>query len=79
MQETEQNATNKRNGRIIMNWVLRENRCKNVEHFQLAQDRVQWWALVKIVMNIWVLYEVGIYSDRMDRISFAQTLLRSVC
>jgi transposase len=31
------------------NWIL------------LAQDRVQWWACVNMVMNLWVPYESRIF------------------
>jgi hypothetical protein len=27
---------------------------KGVDWIHLAQDRVQWWALVNMVMNLWV-------------------------
>jgi hypothetical protein len=33
---------------------LRETRGEGVDWIHLAQDRDQWWALVNIVMNLWV-------------------------
>ena len=31
-----------------------------MDWIDLAEDRERWWALVDIVMNIWVPYNVGI-------------------
>jgi len=33
---------------------LREIGWEGVDWMFLAQDRVQWWALVNTVMNLWV-------------------------
>jgi hypothetical protein len=33
---------------------LREIRIDRTNWIQLAQDRVQWWAFVNTVMNLWV-------------------------
>jgi hypothetical protein len=33
---------------------VREIRWGGVDWINLAQDRDQWWALVKMVMNFWV-------------------------
>jgi hypothetical protein len=30
-----------------------------VDRIQLAQDRTEWWALVKTVMNLWVYMKDG--------------------
>jgi hypothetical protein len=29
--------------------------CEDVDWIQLAQDKVQWWALVNMTINPWVL------------------------
>jgi hypothetical protein len=34
---------------------LREIGWGSVDRIQLAQDRYRWWAVVNIVMNLWVL------------------------
>jgi hypothetical protein len=34
---------------------LRETRINGANWIQLAQDRVQWWAFVSMVMNLQVL------------------------
>jgi hypothetical protein len=34
---------------------LREIGWGSVEWIQLAQDRERWWAVVKTMMNLWVL------------------------
>jgi hypothetical protein len=28
--------------------------CENVDWMHLAQDRDLWWALINIIMNLWV-------------------------
>jgi hypothetical protein len=33
---------------------LRETRIDGANWIQLAQDKVQWWAFVSMVMNLWV-------------------------
>jgi hypothetical protein len=33
---------------------LRETGCEFVDWIHLAQDRDQWWAVVNIVMSLWV-------------------------
>jgi hypothetical protein len=40
------------NERIILKCILRK---QGVDRIQLAQDRVQWWAFVNTVTNIWIL------------------------
>jgi hypothetical protein len=37
-----------------MNWI------------RLAQDRVQWWAFVIMIMNLWVSYESRIFFDKLS-------------
>ena len=32
---------------------LQEMGCEGMEWIDLAQDRDRWWALVKVVMNLW--------------------------
>jgi hypothetical protein len=32
---------------------------EGVVWIQLAQDRVQWQAVVEVAMNLWVLYRAG--------------------
>jgi hypothetical protein len=39
-------------GRIILNWII--NRVEYVYWIHLSQDRVKLWALVIMVMNLWV-------------------------
>jgi hypothetical protein len=41
-------------GRITLNWILNERGCEGVHWIQLAQDRIQWWVLVKMGMNLQV-------------------------
>jgi hypothetical protein len=47
-------------GRLRHRWEdnikldLREIGINGANWIQLAQDRVQWWAFVNMVMNIWV-------------------------
>jgi hypothetical protein len=33
---------------------LKETDCESVDRVHLAQNRVQWWALLNIVKNLWV-------------------------
>jgi hypothetical protein len=42
------------NGRIMLGWNLREIGWEGVDWFHLAQGKDQWWALVKIAMNLLV-------------------------
>jgi hypothetical protein len=39
-------------GRIILEWVLREIGWKGVDWMHLARDRDQWQALMNTVMNL---------------------------
>jgi hypothetical protein len=41
--------------RIILKWILQIHSFEGVDLIQLAQGRVQWWALVNMVMNFQVL------------------------
>jgi len=47
-------------GRLRYRWDdnfkmdLKEVGCKGVNCIKLVLDRVQWWALVNTVMNLWV-------------------------
>jgi len=34
---------------------LRETGINGVNWIQLAQDMIQWWAFVSMLMNLWVL------------------------
>jgi hypothetical protein len=61
MQATQLKATNRRNGKMILN-RLRDRGCKNVECFYLPQDRMQWWALVNTVTNNRAPYEASIFG-----------------
>jgi hypothetical protein len=38
---------------------LREVGWEDVDWIHLAEDRYQWWAPVKTVMNLWVPQKVG--------------------
>jgi hypothetical protein len=40
-------------GRITLRWT--SGRLMGVNWIQLDQDRVQWWAFVSMVTNLWVL------------------------
>jgi len=33
---------------------LQEEGCWDMNWIQLAQDRDRWWALLNVVMNLWV-------------------------
>jgi hypothetical protein len=37
---------------------FREIRWEDVDWIHLAQDRVQWWGLVNVVVNLYVPYNV---------------------
>jgi hypothetical protein len=41
-------------GRITLRWILREIGMDGTNWIQLVQNRVQWWAFVNTVMNLWV-------------------------
>jgi hypothetical protein len=45
---------------------LREIGINGANWIQLAQDRVQWWAFVNRVMNLWVPKESRIFLDRLS-------------
>jgi hypothetical protein len=36
---------------------LKEIRCEDIDWIHMAQDRVHWWALVNMVMNLQVPYK----------------------
>ena len=38
---------------------LQEVRCGGIDLIDLAQDRDRWQALVNVVKNLWVAYNVG--------------------
>jgi hypothetical protein len=40
--------------RITLRWTLGEIGINGANWIQLTWDRVQWWALVSMVMNLWV-------------------------
>jgi hypothetical protein len=44
--------------RIILKWILKEIGYEDVDWIQLAQDRIEWQAVVNIIMN-WVLLKAG--------------------
>jgi hypothetical protein len=44
-------------GTIILKWVLKM-------WTELTEGRNQWWAVVDMVMNIWILYSAGNSSAR---------------
>jgi hypothetical protein len=37
--------------RRILKWFIKETECKDVKWIQMAQDGVQWQAIVDFVMN----------------------------
>jgi hypothetical protein len=43
----------RRDGNIKMD--LKRIMCEDVDWIRLAQDRVQWWTLVNMVMNVQIL------------------------
>jgi len=38
-------------GKHNIKMVLKEIKCEDVNRIHIAQDRVQWYALVKMIMN----------------------------
>jgi len=40
-----------------------ETMCERVNWTQLAQDGIQWLALVNIVMKLWVLWKVNLLTS----------------
>jgi hypothetical protein len=40
-------------GRIILKWIFK-TWDGGMDWIELAQDRGKWWALVNVVMNLWV-------------------------
>jgi len=42
------------NGRIILEWILREMGWEVMDWMHLVENRDQCWVLVKMVMNLWV-------------------------
>jgi hypothetical protein len=38
----------------ILNWILDKLGWGVIDYIKLAQDRDQWWAVVNMVMNLWV-------------------------
>jgi len=45
----------------------REIRWEGVDWIRVAQDRSQWWAVVKAVMNLWVPQETGNFLTSFSR------------
>jgi len=41
-------------GGIILRWIFRKWDVGGMGWIELAQDRDRWWALVNVVMNLWV-------------------------
>jgi len=39
-------------GKIVLEWILKEIGCEGVDWIRLAQVRDQWWALLKTVVSI---------------------------
>jgi hypothetical protein len=57
-----------RDGRIIK-MILKEVGCKGVDWIQLAQDMVQWQALLNMIIKLWVPYRVKI-SEQLSNYQF---------
>jgi hypothetical protein len=49
---------------------VKEIRCEGVNWIRLAEDRIHWWAVVNMVMNLWVLWKVGNILTSWMTISF---------
>jgi hypothetical protein len=60
---------------ISMN--LKETGYEGVDWIHLAQDMVQWWALVNIIMNNQVPLKVENFCTRGVNIGFSRTLLHN--
>jgi hypothetical protein len=41
-------------GRIILRWIFRKWDAGGMGWIDLAQVRDRWWALVNVVLNLWV-------------------------
>jgi hypothetical protein len=41
-------------GRIILRWFFRKWYGGGMDWIEMAMDRDRWWALVNVVMNLWV-------------------------
>jgi hypothetical protein len=39
---------------LIILHHIKEIQCEGVEWIYLALDRIQWWALVNVIMSLWV-------------------------
>jgi hypothetical protein len=39
----------------IIKMDLKETGCEDVDWILLSEDRVQWWVLVKTIINLWAL------------------------
>jgi hypothetical protein len=60
-------------------WILQELGWGGMDWIDLAQDRDRWWAVVNVVMNLWVLYNVDNFLTSQEPISFSRrTLLHGV-
>jgi hypothetical protein len=51
----------------------------NVEWIQLAQDRGWWWAVVNVVMNLWILVPCSYLVSSKQRVSKQQTKIQRKC
>jgi hypothetical protein len=40
---------------IILEWILGKIGWEGVGWIHMAQDRDQWWTVVNMVMNLWVI------------------------
>jgi hypothetical protein len=48
---------------IILKWILKEILFASVVGFNQAQDRVQWWVTINMVVNLWFPQKLMISFD----------------
>ena len=56
-------------GRIILNWLIGSR--MGADWINGAADTDKWWAVVKAVMNLWALWNVGNFLTSWETVSFS--------